>query len=257
MTSTTAAECTGLVTEAGKAKMRDNALRHGPPSKHVVIKGEDAEEYEVLRHDLLDDWKPANTQEEMLVAQIAESAWHLMRVHRVETRTYDNDILVAEKLNAAGIAKCSPHPDGQLTQCFHSSSEQSDHIRRYETTIERSYYRAITELRKLQKERRKTELESVSQKPAAPIRPPPPQRNRARQQAALHGDRKCRSAGEKAHIPSVSIVENGARRQAFAVLNCTSEIRERGRPQGCSLGHFYFAPSHGDRKLPTRALALQ
>ena len=148
MTSTTAAECTGLVTEAGKAKMRDNALRHGPMSKHVVIKGEDAEEYEALRHDLLDDWKPANTPEEMLVRQIAESAWRLMRVRRVETRTYDNDILVAEKLNAA-VAKCSPDPDGRLTQCFHSSSKQSDHIRRYETTIERSYYRAITELRKL------------------------------------------------------------------------------------------------------------
>ena len=169
MTSTTAAECTGLVTEAGKAKMRDNALRHGPPSKHVVIKGEDAEEYEALRHDLLDDWKPADTPEEILVTQIAESAWRLMRVRRVETRTYDNDILVAEKLNAA-VAKCSPDPDGQLTQCFHSSSKQSDHIRRYETTIERSYYRAITELRKLQKERKKTEIGSVSQKPATSIR---------------------------------------------------------------------------------------
>ena len=43
-------------------------------SKPVVIKGEDPEEFEALRHDLLDDWKPADTQEEMLVAQIAELA---------------------------------------------------------------------------------------------------------------------------------------------------------------------------------------
>ncbi len=171
MTSTTAAKCTGPVTEAGKAKMRDNALRHGLTSKHVVIKGEDPEEYEALRQDLLDDWKPADTQEEILVAQIAESAWRLMRVRRVETRTYDNYILVAEKLNAAGIAKCSPDPDDQLTACFHSNSKQFDNIRRYETTIERSYYRAITEIRKLQKERKKTELESVSQKPAPLARP--------------------------------------------------------------------------------------
>ena len=95
-----------------------------------------------------------------------------MRVRPIETRTYDNYILVAEKLNAAGIAKCSADPDDQITHCFHSSSEQFDNIRRYETTIERCYCRVITEIRKLQKERKKTELESVSQKPAAPIRPP-------------------------------------------------------------------------------------
>ena len=171
MTSTTAAKGTGPVTEAGKAKMRDNALRHGLTSEHVVIKGEDLEEYEALRQELLDDWKPAGKQEEMLVAKIAESAWRLMQVPRVETRTYDNYTLVAEKLNAAGISKCSPDPDDQVTACFHSSSKQFDNIHRYETTIERSYYRAITELRKLQKERKKTEIGSVSQKPAAPIRP--------------------------------------------------------------------------------------
>ena len=45
MTSTSAAKATGPVTEAGKAKMRDNALSHGLTSKHAVIKGEDPEEY--------------------------------------------------------------------------------------------------------------------------------------------------------------------------------------------------------------------
>ena len=187
MTSTIAAKCaanqsksrqsTGPVAEAGKTKMRDNALRHGLTSKHVVIRGEDPEEYEALRQDLLNDWKPADTQEDMLVAQIAESAWRLMRVHRVESRTCDNYILVAEKLNAAGIAKFSPDPDDQITACFHSSSKQFDNIRRYETTIERSYYRAITEIRKLQKERQKSEIGSVSQKPAYSIRPSVPKDN--------------------------------------------------------------------------------
>ena len=122
MTSTTAAQCaanqsnshqsTGPVTEAGKAKMRDNALRHGLTSKHVVIKGEDPEEFEALRQDLLDDWKPAGTQEELLVTQIVESAWRLMRVRRIETRTYAQYFVVVEKLNAAGVSKCSPNPDG-------------------------------------------------------------------------------------------------------------------------------------------------
>ncbi len=171
MTSTSAAKATGPVTEAGKAKMRDNALRHGLTSKHAVIKGEDPDEYAALLQDLVNDWKPADTQEEMLVTQIVESAWRLMRVRRVETRTYDQYMLVDEKLNAAGIKKCSLDPDDQLAACFHSNSKQFDNIRRYETTIERSYYRAITELRKIQKERKKSEVESVSQKPATPVPP--------------------------------------------------------------------------------------
>ena len=38
---------------AGKAKMRNNALRHGLTSKHAVIAGEDPEEYKALRQELV------------------------------------------------------------------------------------------------------------------------------------------------------------------------------------------------------------
>jgi hypothetical protein len=179
MPSTTAAQCaanqrnsqqsTGPVTEAGKAKMRNNPLRHGLTSKHVVIEGEDPEEYEALRHDLTNDWKPADTQEGHLVTQLAEGIWRLMRARRVETRTYEAFI---QSTNT------SEDPDARVADCFHSNAKQFDNLRRYETTIERSYYRAMTELRKLQKERRKSELGSVSQnaksqpKPVANLAPP-------------------------------------------------------------------------------------
>jgi hypothetical protein len=164
MPSTTVAECaanhrnsqqsTGPITEAGKAKMRNNALRHGLTSKHVLIEGEDPEEYEALRQDLANDWNPADTQEAHLVTQIAEGIWRLMRARRVETRTYEAFLEATNN---------SEDPDARVADCFHSNAKQFDNLRRYETTIERSYYRAITELRKLQKERRKSEIESVSQ----------------------------------------------------------------------------------------------
>src|SRR5205807_1250032 len=91
-------QSTGPVTEAGKAKMRNNALRHGLTSKHVLIAGEDPEEYGSLSEDLLSAWKPANTQEELLITQIVDAAWRLMRARRKETRTYENYLELTQKL---------------------------------------------------------------------------------------------------------------------------------------------------------------
>src|SRR5436309_694762 len=82
-------QSTGPVTEAGKAKMRNNALRHGLTSKYALIPGEDPEEYASLSQDLLSAWKPTNTQEELLITQIVDAAWRLMRARRIETRTYE------------------------------------------------------------------------------------------------------------------------------------------------------------------------
>ena len=145
-------QSTGPVTPAGKARMRNNALRHGLTSKHVVIDGEDPAEYEALRRDLLDECNPATVQEVQLVTEIAESSWRLQRARRVEVQLYDRNI------------PNGPDPDAALAECFHANSREFDKLRRYTTTIERSYYRALTELRKLQKERKKPAIGSVSQK---------------------------------------------------------------------------------------------
>jgi hypothetical protein len=55
-----------------------------------------------------------------------------------------------------GMASALANPDAHL-----------DRIRRYEVTIERSYHRALDQLRKLQKDRRAVEREANSA-PAAP-----------------------------------------------------------------------------------------
>jgi hypothetical protein len=173
MRSTSAAKCTanqvnsrkstGPVTEAGKARMRNNALRHGLTSRHVVIEGEDPEAYEALRQELINDWKPADAQEEMLATQIAEGAWRLMRARRVETQIFENYM---------GEAGAGNDPASRIAECFHANWKEFDDLRRYQTTIERAYYRALTELRKLQNERRKSAVGSVSQKHNSPRQQP-------------------------------------------------------------------------------------
>ncbi len=155
---------TGPVIPAGKAKMRKNAIRHGPASKHlgltsihVVIDGEDSEEYNSLRQDSIDDWQPATTQESSVVTEIAEAAWRMTRNRRIETETCQN------YFEAAGLTN---DPDRQNADSYHENANFFDNRRRYSTTIGRTFFCGITELGKRQKERKKSERGSVSQNAA-------------------------------------------------------------------------------------------
>jgi hypothetical protein len=64
-------------------------------------------------------------------------------------------------------------PDEALAGAFHNNHKDFDNLRRYEAAIERSYYKAIAELRKLQASRREVEKENgfVSQSPKPPVAP--------------------------------------------------------------------------------------
>ena len=54
-----AQKSTGPRTPEGKAIVAQNALKHGFWSPEVVIKGEDAEEFEIFRAGLLEELAPA------------------------------------------------------------------------------------------------------------------------------------------------------------------------------------------------------
>src|SRR5215208_6294679 len=177
------------MSEEGKEAVRQNAIRHGLAAKrHVVLRGEDQSFYDELLNALLGDYSPANTQEEMLVHQIAEHHWRLIRARNMETAgfeinldafagKYDEDPKKLTPLNhAAALAGGLAH--------YHDTVSK---VQRYETAAERSYYRAIRELAKLQKDRKRqesTEIRSVPQNqqtepvvtpapPAEPIRSVP------------------------------------------------------------------------------------
>jgi hypothetical protein len=156
-----ATHSTGPRTAAGKLASSRNSLRHGLTAKGVVIPGEDPAEYDTLRQELHEDYAPANTAEATIVDQIAQHTWRLQRVRRAETAMFER--LMKDNDTDRAIANALNDPCCQL-----------ETIRRYEVTIERSYHRAIDQLRKLQKERRTLEKDArkprmVFPMPAAPI----------------------------------------------------------------------------------------
>jgi hypothetical protein len=139
---------TGPRTEEGKAKSSRNATRHGLTGKKVVINGEDQQAYESLRLDLVDAYKPVNAAEAMLVDEIAQTFWRLQRARALE----------AEQFNL-----CCGGADPIIG--FNSGNADFERLRRYMTSIERAYHRAIQQLEKTQALRKK-------QEPPPPAEPP-------------------------------------------------------------------------------------
>jgi hypothetical protein len=168
------------MSEEGKQAVRGNALRHGLATKvHVVLPGEDQAFYNQILHDLRNEYAPSTTQEEMLVHQIAENFWRILRARNMETGS-----LVGVDQDFARKYDVEPAPaddllrGAQLAIAFTTSGKMFDKISRYETTAERSYYRAIRELTKLQKNRPKSEigsdLQNAQQETPEPVAAPQP-----------------------------------------------------------------------------------
>ena len=136
---------TGPRTDAGKLASSRNSLRHGLCAKQIVLPGEDPAEYDALRQELHEDYAPVNTAEASIVDQIAQHTWRLQRVRRAETVIWGRLMRKGESDGAMAFA-LTEDEEGRLEK-----------VRRYEVTIERSYHRAIEQLRKLQKDRKAAE----------------------------------------------------------------------------------------------------
>ena len=80
-----AQKSTGPRTEAGKAKARMNALKHGLRSKSApVLPHEDPAEFDARIREWVDEWKPQNAIERALVERAAKASWALDRAERFE-----------------------------------------------------------------------------------------------------------------------------------------------------------------------------
>jgi hypothetical protein len=129
---------TGPRTPEGIAATRHNATRHGLTGKQVVIKGEDPAQYDSLRQQLIAECAPANEREAMLVEDIAQNYWRLLRARKVE----------AEVISRFGEVNCILDPDAR--KAFAT-------ITRYLNAIEKSWRKSTKDLDALQSARRKNQ----------------------------------------------------------------------------------------------------
>jgi hypothetical protein len=183
-----ALQSTGPQTQEGKAIASKNATKHGLLSREVLLPNENAEALAELAQRLREDLQPVGELEDLLVDRVVALFWRLRRLVRVEggiftsnlyeelaeraerkARSYEQNTsleammmsvrITDEKKRAEALAQAKEMRDLQAEESSIvalafardvSGADAFSKLSRYETAIERSFYRALHELQRLQ-----------------------------------------------------------------------------------------------------------
>ena len=121
-----AGKSTGPRSPEGKARSSQNSIKHGLSSRCFVVRDDEIGEFEELRDSLCSQVAPKGALEITLFRQLFHATWNLRRIERLEAELFHDNI--------------DPLADA-------SHDEQLDRLARYQSRYERSYYRALRELR--------------------------------------------------------------------------------------------------------------
>jgi hypothetical protein len=139
----------GPKTNEGKEISRYNAIKHGLLTKEVLIDGEDEKALMELKETVHEQLNPVGPIEALLTDRIISSFWRLRRAIIVETATMK---WYQEDLNMFPLGQDEAQQERQNIKNM-LSNESIETILRYETTIERSIFRALHELERVQAKR--------------------------------------------------------------------------------------------------------
>ena len=126
-----AMKSTGPRTPAGKAVVALNGMKHGLLSRESLVEGENEADLVDFGKRLRSQLAPVGELELLLVDRIVSTAWRLRRLVAVETLLFNNERA----------------PDHAFSHC---GREKMGVLSRYEVTLERSFYKALHELQRLQ-----------------------------------------------------------------------------------------------------------
>ena len=146
---------TGPRTLAGKRKVSRNALKHGLLAKDLVIRGESRADWEAFRDDLLEDLAPQRPLERLLADHLVASAWRLRRAARYEKEILERSHRQEQFEREADPEWFADQPElsmaDSVLDCFGGGTYSK--MVRYEAFIQRSMYRALDALQRLQADR--------------------------------------------------------------------------------------------------------
>src|SRR5579863_7994330 len=134
----------GPKTDEGKAKSSRNRLSWGFASSTRFIPGENQEHFCALLNDLIREHQPATLTEQILVERMAHHHWIALRANRIQ-----GDLLAE-------------------TTVFKEIHYHLPLLIRYQTTADRAFHKAHSELLKVQKQRGNSPIGFESQKAEAP-----------------------------------------------------------------------------------------
>ncbi len=109
-----ALKSTGPKTEAGKAVVSLNALKHGLLSQRLFLSGEDPTEFEALQDELRLTLKPYGVLELALVEKIAVALWKQRRLIAAECA--ELELTLSPRKLLSGVKTAMNYPEPELTE---------------------------------------------------------------------------------------------------------------------------------------------
>ena len=140
-----AQKSTGPRTAEGKENSKRNAVKHGLSAKELIIKQGEHEEFQLFHDSLLESACPADPVQWILFNELVRAAWNLRRINQLEADLFDGvtDPLADENQDA-----------------------RMDRLARYRASNERTFHRALRELKALETEHTvRATYESVTSQP--------------------------------------------------------------------------------------------
>jgi hypothetical protein len=148
---------TGPRTPEGKAASSANSTRHGLSGCFRVLDNDNWEEFDELIAEYHRTFKPANTHEQFLVEEMAQSRWRLARVRRLE----------AELIEDMVARRGSANPDAMMAGALRNDTASAfTTLQRYAASIQRAAFRALDQLLALRKLETRCPRERVRQNEA-------------------------------------------------------------------------------------------
>ena len=123
---------TGPNTDEGKARVSQNALRHGLTARHLVIRDDEQEEFAALQNALSEELAPQGAMEAIVFQELLHAAWNLQRLRRIEAEV------------SRGAIEDFSDP---------ATTTVLDRLTRYQARALRARQKALQELRVLQTNR--------------------------------------------------------------------------------------------------------
>ncbi len=123
---------TGPCTAQDKARVSQNAFRHGLTARHLVVRDDQQDEFAALQDSLSTELDPQGAVEVVIFQELLHAAWNLHRFRRVEAE--------------ASLGTIADFTDPATTAVL-------DRLTRYQARAQRAFQKALHELRVLQTNR--------------------------------------------------------------------------------------------------------
>lgn len=134
---------TGPITEDGKRKSRQNAVRHGLTAETIIDALEDAEDYAAFEMAVTSDYDAQSAVERELVLRLASLLWRLRRATAIETGLFKiqaQQLLLFRERRPHHLARpAGAEDDGQQYQSPYASSHDGNPTSKGESDLTRSF----------------------------------------------------------------------------------------------------------------------